>query len=161
MDLRRPGTVTAAGMIAVASSLICLLVFGVLTVAFLLLRGDLVTGLRDADDDVPSSIDPETAANIATAVVAVFALWCLGAIVSAMLALGRSRAGRWLLTVSAIVSSVFSLIGTFAVGLPVLLLVAAVTVVVLLFTPAANAWYAARGAPADEELPLGTTQPWG
>lgn len=149
-------------MIALASSLICLLAFGLLTLAFLLTRGDLIDGLRKArGEQVPSDMDPATAANIATAGVAVFAVWCLGAIVSAMLALRRSRAGRWLLTVSAVVSSVFSLIGTFAVGLPVLLLMAAVTVVVLLFTPAANAWYAARSAPADDELPVGTTQPWG
>ena len=158
MDLRRPGTVTAAGLIAVASSLICLLVFGLLTVVFLVARNDFVEGLRDAEG--APDMDPGTAANIAIVVVAVFALWCLGAIAASMLAMRRSRGGRWLLTISAVVSSVFSLIGTFAFGIPVLFLMAAVAVVVLLFTPAANSWYAARSAPADE-LPVGTTQPWG
>lgn len=158
MDLRRPGTVTAAGMVAVGSSLICLLVFGLLTVVFLVARNDFVDGIREAEGT--PDMDPGTAANVAIAVVAVFALWCLGAIAAAMLAMRRSRAGRWLLTVSAIVSSVFSLIGTFAFGIPVLFLMASVAVVVLLFTPTANSWYAARGAPADE-LPVGTTQPWG
>jgi hypothetical protein len=105
-------------------------------------------------------MDPGTLANVAIAVVAVFAVWCAAAAASALLALRRSQVGRWLLTASAVASSLFSLVGTFAFGLPILLVIASVAVVILLFTPSANSWYARRGAYAND-LPMGTTQPWG
>jgi hypothetical protein len=160
-ELHRPGTVTAAAWLSIACSLLCFLVFSILTVVFLLARGDFVDALSKADGtQVPSDMDPGTAANIAIAVVAVFTVWCAAASASALLALRRSKVGRWLLTASAVLSSLFSLVGTFAFGIPVMFLMAAVVVVVLLFTPSANSWYARRGAYAID-LPVGTTQPWG
>lgn len=161
MGLSRPGTVTAAAWLALACSGICLSVFTVLFVFFVLARDDLIDGVRDAaGEDQRREMDPGTAANVAIAVVVVLALWCLAAMAAAVLAMRRSRVGRWMLTVSAVASSVFSLIGTLTIVLPLVLLLAALAVVVMLFTPSANDWYARRGRFA-VELPTGTTQPWG
>ena len=162
MELNRPGTVTAAGVIAIACSMLCLLVFSILTVTFLVARDDFVDTLnkRAADESQVPDVDPGTLANIAIAVVAAFALWCLAAAAASLLAMRRSRAGRWLLTLSAVVSSLFSVLGTLAFVLPFVFVMASVAVVVLLFTPSANNWYARRGAYAID-LPAGTTQPWG
>jgi len=162
MELSRPGTVTAAAWISVACSLVCLVIFSLLTVTFLVARGDFVDTLREraAEGSEVPDMDPGTLANIAIAVAAAFAVWSLAAIAAALLASRRSRLGRWLLTLSAIISSLFSLVGTFAFGIPVLFVMAAIGVVVLLFTPSANDFYAERGR-YKPELPVGTTQPWG
>lgn len=162
MELTRPGTVQAAGWLAIACSMICLLVFSILTITFLFARDDFVETLREraAEESQVPDVDPATLANVAIAVAAVFALWCLGAVAAAVLAMRRSRAGRWLLTVSAVVSSLFSMLGTLAIVIPFVFVMASVAVVVLLFTPSSNDWYARRGG-YGTDLPTGTTQPWG
>lgn len=162
MELNRPSTVNAAGWLTIACSMVSLVVFSILTVTFLVTRGDFVETLREGagDDSQVPDVDPVTLANGAIAVAAVFALWCLGAVAAAMLAMRRSRAGRWLLTASAVMSSVFSLVGALVFVVPLVLVIASVAVVVLLFTPSSNDWYARRGVHA-LDLPTSTTPPSG
>jgi hypothetical protein len=74
-------------------------------------------------------------------VSAVVLVWCLAAVVLAFLALRRVAWARILLVVSAAVSAVLSALAATALPVAAVYALAAVVVVVLLFSGGANAWY--------------------
>jgi uncharacterized membrane protein len=77
----------------------------------------------------------------------VLVLWCVAAIVLAALALKRRNGARIGLVVSASLSIVVSLLGITS-GISVVTLIAAIAVIVCLFTGGANEWYRrAKGEP--------------
>ena len=88
----------------------------------------------------------------------VVVVWSLSAIVLGVLTLKRKNWARVMLVVSAAVTALFSLLGITS-GLSALTLIAAVAVIVLLFTGGANQWFARRRP--EQQLPTGTSQPWG
>eukprot|EP01031_Cornospumella_fuschlensis_P019094 gene19094-23392_t len=96
-----------------------------------------------------------------TAVVLVvmlaFVFWCISAIVLGVLTLRRRNWARIMLVVSSAVTALFSLLGITS-GISALTLIAAIAVIVLLFTGGANQWFAKR---QPDQLPTGTSQPWG
>ena len=80
-------------------------------------------------------------------VSAISIVWSLAAITLAVLAFRRQRWARIVLTVSAVVTALAGLGGAVAgqSPVPLVLTVAGTATAVLLFTGAANRWYAARG----------------
>lgn len=146
---KRPGTVTAAAVISILFSAISALLFGALTVAFLVARDGIVDAI---DDEVAgqSQFEDFSAADIADVglvVMGILTVWCLIALVLAVLALRRQNWARITLVISAAVSAVLSLL-SFAAIFPLVTLIAAIATIVLFFTGGANDWYSRKGNPA-------------
>ncbi len=153
---KRPGTVTAAGIIT--------LVLSGLTLALGLIG---LIGLTAARDDFAEEInrtsglediDPDAAFAAAFAVLVVFLVWCLAAMILAVLAMRRSSVARILLIISAVMTALVSLLAIASL-ISAVTMIGAITVTVLLLTGGAGQWYAGKGQPP--VLPTGTTQPWG
>jgi len=133
----RPGTVLAAGIVAIVMSGSVFLVG-----LFSVIVGSALVAL---DDDL--GLDREIALN------ALWMVWSAAAIVTAGLALRRSNGGRIALLVSSgatIVAGVVAIVtGMFGAVIPLL---AAVSVIVLLLVGGATEWYRGRH---DSELAPG------
>lgn len=137
---KRPGTVTAAGVITMIFSGLALLLFGVVLVGMLVARDQILDALEgDADFD-SMGISGDSAFGAIVAVMAVFALWCVIAFVLGLMVMRRSNAARIALVVSAALSAVISLVGIGS-GVSALTLIASVAVIVLLFTGGASPWF--------------------
>ena len=157
---KRPGTVTAASIITIVFSAIGAIVFVILAAA--------VQSSDDIFDEINREIEGQPGfedydagdiLNIITVIMVVFAVWCLIALVLAVLAMRRQNWARILTVISAGMSGILSLLGI-ASGVSALPLIAAIAVVVLYFTGGANDWYRGKN-PQQQQLPAGTTQPWG
>lgn len=148
-DDRRPGTVTAAGVLTLVFAGLGLLLFGFGLVAVLVARDMMATELESTPGLEGISIDQVV--SVAAVTIAVLAVWCLIAIVLAVLAMRRSNGARIGLVVSAVLTALFcglSLLGAAdpaSMGLVLVVLAAAVTTVVCLFAGGASDWYARRG----------------
>jgi hypothetical protein len=142
-DDRRPGTVTAAAWITIVFSGLVAVGFGLLALAFVVARDEFVDGFDEAMRDsgtVDPGISAESAAGLVVAFLGVFAVWSLIAIVLAVFVLRRSNAARILLVISASVTALLSLVLIMSV-LSALPLIAAVAVIVLLFSGGAGDWF--------------------
>jgi hypothetical protein len=140
---RRPGTVTAAAWITIVFSGLVAVGFGLLALAFVVARDEFVDGFDEAMRDsgtVDPGISAESAAGLVVAFLGVFAVWSLIAIVLAVFVLRRSNAARILLVISASVTALLSLVLIMSV-LSALPLIAAVAVIVLLFSGGAGDWF--------------------
>ncbi|WP_182524839.1 hypothetical protein [Nocardioides dongkuii] len=158
---RRPGTVTAAAITTIVMSALAFLLFGGVALMMLVLRDDMVSEIEKQlrQENIRDFTGDELATIVIVTTLA-FALWALVALVLAVLAMRRSQVARTMLVVSAAVTALVCVptVGSVVSVVPFL---AAVAVIVLLFTGGANEWYARRGQPGQGELPTGTTQPWG
>ncbi|SFJ24957.1 hypothetical protein [Nocardioides psychrotolerans] len=156
---KRPGTVTAAGIVAIVMSTISLLLFLVVTAAIFVARDDVEDTINDelANQQGMGDISAGDLTAVVLAVMVVFVVWSVSAIVLGILTLKRRNWARIMLVVSSAVTALFSLIGITS-GVSALTLIAAVAVIVLLFTGGANQWFAKR---QPDQLPTGTSQPWG
>lgn len=157
---KRPGTVTAASLITIIFSALGLVFFGLVTLVLAVARNEIITEL-ESQLEGQAAFDDFTAddlANVLIVVFGVFAVWCLIAIVTAVLAMRGHNWARIVTVISAAVSAVVSLLGITS-GLSALTLIASVAAIVLYFTGGAGDWYKRRGS--DPSLPTGTTQPWG
>lgn len=157
---KRPGTVTAAGIVSIVMSTLSLLLFLVVTVGIFVARDDVEDAINDelANQQGMGDISAGDLTAVVLVVMLVFVVWSLSAIVLGVLTLKRKSWARVMLVVSAAVTALFSLLGITS-GLSALTLIAAVAVIVLLFTGGANQWFARREP--EQQLPTGTTQPWG
>jgi hypothetical protein len=162
---KRPGTVTGAAVTTIVLSALTLLFAAFMAVAVLVARDDFIEGFEG--ELTPSQRDSFNGDDVATLVlvgVIVLAVWCLIAIVLAVLAMRRSSVARIMLVVSAAVTIVVSLVGIAAL-VPALTVIAGIVVIVLLFTGGANDWYARRGQqypqPPQQYGEPPTHQPWG
>lgn len=153
---KRPGSVTAAGIITLIMSSLMLILFAGIAIGLAVARDDVVDELKG--EKGLEDVNPNDLVSVLIVVVLVFALWCLVAMVLAVFAMRRSNVARILLVISAAMAALFSLLGITAI-ITAVPLIAAIVVIVLLFVGDAGDWYARKGGPATE-LPIGTTQPW-
>ena len=153
---RRPGTVTAAGVVAIILSSLSLLA-AVLLIGVGAVGSDSFTdGFRDGSGGSYDGFTDDEINNVMLGIGVVLAVWCAAAVVLAILVLRRSNVARILLVISSAVTVVVSLIGIVS-GVSAVTLIGAIAVIVLLFVGGANDWYARRGGP----VPAGPPQPWG
>jgi hypothetical protein len=147
---RRPGTVTAAAIITMVFGALTALGCGILGLTLLLAdKNNVINDLQDqlgdqsAFDDYTFE-DWENVLSAAGIIFLVLAVWAVISIVLAVGALRGSNGARITLIISAAVSIVVSLIGTLIFLFPGLNLIAAIAVIVLLFTGGAGDWYRAK-----------------
>ncbi|MCW2739153.1 hypothetical protein [Nocardioides sp.] len=140
---RRPGTVTAAAWITMVLSAIVAALFGFTALALLVARDQVIVELEKVPEFQDADIDPDAAVGVLVAVLVGLVIWALIAIVLAVLVLRRSSVARILLVISAVITALFSLVGVGS-GVSAVTLVAAIAVVVLLFTGGAGAWFNRR-----------------
>ncbi len=153
---KRPGTVTAASTVTMIFSGITLLLFAGLTLAMVVARDEVMDEI-DAELSQQSGMEDLTSGDLATfltVLFAILALWCLAAIVFAILALRRKGWARVVTVVSAAVAALFSLLGITSL-VSGITLIAAVAVIVLFFTGGANDWYSRRSGPQASPGPPG------
>jgi amino acid transporter len=158
---KRPGTVTAASIITIILSALGLVGFGILAVILGVARDDVIDEINREMEGQPGFEDV-TADDLATIMIVIFvvlAIWSLIAIVTAVLALKRQNWARIVTVISAAGTALSSLLGITS-GVSAVTLIAAIGVIVLYFTGGANEWYSRKKALANQ-LPTGTTQPWG
>lgn len=144
---KRPGTVTAAGIITIIFSGLSFLLFAVILVALLVAKDDVLDEIEKSEGFQEAGISANDALGAVVAFVGVFAVWCLIATILGFLVLRRSNAARITLVVSSAVAAVLSLIGIGS-GLSAITLIAAIAVIVLLFTGGAGDWFKRKGAAA-------------
>lgn len=154
---KRPGTVTAAAIIAMVFSGLTFVASVIGAIALVAAKDDMVDEIRKEPtfDDVSN---PEDIVTFLVVLVVVLAIWCLVSIVLAVLAMRRSNVARILLVISSVVAALLSLLAITSL-ISFVTLAAAVTATVLLLVGRAGEWYARKGTQA--QLPVGTTQPWG
>lgn len=141
----RPGTVLAAGIITLVTSGLVLVLFVVFTLFLVVVRDDFVRGFQQGAGLGASGSPEGWFAGILVGFLVMIA-WCVAAIVLAVLALRRSRAGRIGLVVSSSLCALVSLVAITGV-VSVVTLAAAVAVIVCLFTGGAGAWYRREPGP--------------
>ena len=162
---KRPGTVTAAAVMAIVFSGLSFLLYGILTIVTLAVREDMVEAIED--ELTAEQRDLFSGNDLATLVTVVFValtVWSLIAVVLGIFAMRRSKVARILLVISSAMTIVFSLLAISSV-ISGLTLIAGIVVIVLLFTGGANDWYARRGQqqyPQPQQYGEPPThQPWG
>jgi hypothetical protein len=140
---RRPGTVTAAGIITLVLSGIVLVVAALMAVGLVLVKDDVVKEIRKEPrfDDVGNAND---LVAVLLVLVVVLAIWCVAAMVLAVLAMRRSNVARVLLVISSVMAALISLLLITSL-VSFITLAAAVTTVVLLFVGGSSDWFARRG----------------
>jgi hypothetical protein len=141
----RPGNVTAAAWITIVVAGLSFLLYGFITLALLVAKDDVTREIDKAirDNNSTTDISAEDAYGVVLAILLIVTIWCLISCVLAVFALRRSNVARILLVISAAVAALLSLLGISSVVSAVPLL-AAVAVLVLLFTGGANDWFSGR-----------------
>lgn len=134
----RPGTVLAAGIVTLVSSGLVLLLLGIVLFFLVAARSDFMDGFSDEAGFSASEADGWFTGILVGLLVLIG--WCLVAMLLAVLALRRSNVARILLVVSSSVTALVSLLAITS-GISALTLVAAVAVIVCLFTGGAGDWY--------------------
>ncbi len=137
---RRPGTVTAAAWITIASSVLVAALFGFVGLALFVARDEVVREMETVPEFQDANIDPDAAVGLIAAVMIGLVLWSLIAVVLAVFVLRRSNVARILLVISSSVAALLSLAGITG-GAPVVTLVASVATIVLLFVGGAGDWF--------------------
>ena len=138
---RRPGTVTAAGIITLIFSGLALALFAIVGIVVVAAKDEFIDKLREQQE--LQDISPNDVVAVMGVVCLVFAIWCIIAMVLAVFTMRRSNGARIGLVVSAALAAVISLLGVSSGG-SVVTLVATIAVIVLLFTGGANDWFNRR-----------------
>ena len=144
---KRPGTVTAAGIITIIFSGLSLLLYGFVLIALLVAQDEVLDEIESQPGFEDAGISANDALGVVVGIVGVFALWCLIALVLGFLVLRRSNGARITLVVSSAVTALISLLGIGS-GVSALTLIAAIAVIVLLFTGGAGDWFKRKNAAA-------------
>lgn len=144
---KRPGTVTAAGIITLIFSGLSFLLFAFVLVALLVAEDEVLDEIERQEGFEDAGISANDALGVVVGVVGVFAVWCLVATILGFLVLRRSNAARITLVVSASITALVSLIAIGS-GVSALTLIAAVATIVLLFTGGAGDWFKRKNAAA-------------
>lgn len=141
--VRRPGTVSAACVIAWLFSGLALVLAVLFALSSIVSRDEVIDQIeqdenfQELDVAAGSLVDGLIAVSVATAVLSLLA------IIFAVMAFRGSSAGRILLVLCAVVGAVLALFLSIAL-IPFLWVIACVTSLVLIFVGGANGWYAAR-----------------
>ena len=137
----RPGTVTAAAWITIVFSGITTLLFGFATLGLVVARDQVITEMEKVPEFQDANIDADAAVGLLVAVMLGLVLWSIIAIVLAVFVLRRSNVARILLVISSSVTALLSLLSLAGGGVSLVPLIAAVAVIVLLFTGGAGDWF--------------------
>ena len=145
---KRPGSVTAAGILTIAMSSFGLLLFGIVLIALLAVRDDVIEEIDNelADQRGMEDFSGDDLANLLIVVMAVFMVWCLIAVVTGALSLRRQNWARIVTVISAAMSGLLSLLAIGAV-VTIVPLMAAIAAIVLYFVGGANEWYSRKQTP--------------
>lgn len=142
---KRPGTVTAAGALAIVFSTISLVLFGLIVVGIAVARDDVQKAINDelSKQTDMGEISASDLTNLVLIVMLVCVFWAICGIVLGVLTLKRHNWARIMLVVSSGFTAAFCLLGITSLisGIP---LIAAVATIVLLFTGGANEWFSRR-----------------
>jgi hypothetical protein len=153
---RRPGTVTAAGIVTIILAGLTLL-FGLLLLSVGASGSEsFADSFREGAGGSYDDVSEDGINNLMIVVGAGLAVRCVAAIVLAIFTMRRSNAARVLMVISASACGVVSLIAILS-EISIVTLIGAIAVVVLVFVGGAKAWYARRV----QSMPVGTSQPWG
>ena len=152
---RRPGTVTAAGIITLIFSGLALALFAIVGIVVVAAKDEFVNRLREQQE--LQDISPNDVVAVVGVVCLIFAVWCIIAMVLAVFTMRRSNGARIGLVISAALAAVLSLLGVSSGG-SVVTLLATIVVIVLLFTGGANDWFKRR-QPGSEYSPGGMPPP--
>jgi hypothetical protein len=138
--------VTAASVITLIFSGLSLLLYAFALIAMVVAKDEVVDEITRQPGFDDSGISADSAFGVVVVFVALFLLWSLIAAILAVLVLRRSNAARITLVVSSAVTALFSLfaIGSLVSAVPLL---AAIAVIVMLFTGGANDWFRSKGRP--------------
>ncbi len=141
----RPGTVTAAGWIALILSGLTGLLYGFITLAMIVAKDDVLAEIDKAlaEQGSTGTFNAEDAFGIVVAVLVVLTIWCVIACVLAVFAMRGSNVSRILLVISSVVAGLLSLLAIGS-GVSAVWLLACLAVVILLFTGGAGDWYRRR-----------------
>lgn len=144
---KRPGTVTAAGIITIVFSGLSLLLFGFILVALLVAKDSVLDEIEKQPGFEDAGISANDALGVVVAFVGVFAIWCLIATILGFMVLRRSNAARITLVISSAITALLSLLAIGS-GISAITLIAAIATIVLLFTGGAGDWFARRNPAA-------------
>jgi hypothetical protein len=144
---KRPGTVTAAGIITMILAGLSTLLTGIFLVALIVARDDVLDEIETQPGFDDTNFTADDLFTAAVVVLAIVTVWCLIATVLGLFVLRRSNVARILLVISCAMTILASLI-TIASGLTAISLIGAIVVIVLLFTGGAGAWFRRQGPPA-------------
>lgn len=140
---KRPGTVTAASIITIVSSLVALLGTGLGLVALLVARDDVMSEMEDQPGFDAAGLDADALYDVFVVSLIVFVVWCLVGVILGFWALSRSNVARATLTVSAALTALVSLVAIMSLVSAIPLL-AAIAVLVLLYVGGSSEWYGRR-----------------
>lgn len=142
---RRPGTVTAAGVITLIFSGLTLALFAIIGIVVVAAKDEFITRIENQPGF--QDISPNDVVSVVAVVCLVFAIWCIIAMVLAVFTMRRSNGARIGLVISSALVAILSLLGITSGGSAVTLL-ASIAVIVLLFTGGANEWFGRRNPDA-------------
>ena len=138
---RRPGTVTAAGVITLIFSGLSLALFAIIGIVVVAAKDEFITRIQDQPGF--ESVTPQDVVSVVAVVCLVFAIWCIIAMVLAVFTMRRSNGARIGLVISAALAAILSLLAIGS-GASAVTLLAAIAVIVLLFAGGANQWFGRR-----------------
>ena len=152
---RRPGTVTAAGVITLIFSGLTLALFALIGIVMLAAKDEMIRRMEDQPG--VEDISPDDLVAVVGVVCLIFAIWCIISMVLAVFTMRRSNGARIGLVVSSALAAVLSLLGITSGG-SAITLIAAIAVIVLLFVGGSNDWFARRN-PGSAYSPGGMPPP--
>lgn len=139
---RRPGTVTAAGVITIIFSGIALLLFLFTLIGVVVSRDFILEEVQRQGGMGATTQGNQVVVGIAVG-TGLLSLWCVGAIVLAIFAMRRSNGARIGLVVSSVVAGLLSLLAILSL-VSALPLIACVVVIICLYAGGAGAWFSGR-----------------
>jgi hypothetical protein len=139
---KRPGTVTAAGIITLVFAGLSVALYGIVLIALVVARQDVTEAIDDELAKQPGMEDiaADDVTSVILVVVAILLIWSLITCLLGVLVLRRSNIARILLVVSSSVTLLGSLLSITS-GLSIITLLASGAVIVLLFVGGANEWF--------------------
>jgi hypothetical protein len=140
---RRPGTVTAAGIITLIFAGLTLALFAIIGIVVVAAKDEFIARIQDQPGF--EDISPNDVVSVVAVVCLIFVIWCIIAMVLAVFTMRRSNGARIGLVISSALVAVLSLLGITSGG-SAITLIGAIVVIVLLFTGGANDWFARRSS---------------
>ena len=152
---RRPGSVTAAGVITLIFSGLTLALFAIIGIVVVAAKDEFITRIEDQPGF--QDVSPNDVVSVVAVVCLVFAVWCIIAMVLSVFTMRRSNGARIGLVISSALVAILSLLGITSGGSAVTLL-ASIAVIVLLFVGGSNEWFGRRN-PGSTYSPGGMPPP--
>jgi hypothetical protein len=141
---RRPVTVTIAAALTWVFAGITLLGYTLIILALVAAQDQLIDALQSEPQFQELGLPTRDFLAVLWTMCAVVMVWCVAALVLAVLAFRRSNWARIVLAVSAAASGLLTLLAVVSAPFLIFHLLASLATVVLLFVGGSNRWYARR-----------------